>query len=148
MRVASFSPKKSAAAPSDAAFMGRGAWLLAGVAAVALASSSGCGGPAQRPLAAPPVRKPHSIVPAFESVSPRDAIVRVVGDVGCTGTLIADDQVLTARSCVAVHDGAGRPLARDQLPEQLSVELGGDFLPWGEVRVRANRRAGVRLRRG
>ena len=36
-----------------------------------------------------------------------------------------------------MHDAAGVPLLRDQPPEQLSVELGGDFLPWGEVKVRA-----------
>jgi hypothetical protein len=70
-------------------------------------------------------------------MSVRDAIVRVVGDVGCTGTLIADDLVLTARACVAVRDGAGLPLPRLQSPERLRVELGGDYFPWAEAEVRA-----------
>src|SRR6185369_13899799 len=66
-----------------------------------------------------------------------DAIVRITGDVSCTGTLIADDRVLTAHHCVAARDSAGRALDHDERPDQLSIELGGDYLPWGEVSVRA-----------
>jgi hypothetical protein len=63
----------------------------------------------------------------LELMSARDTIVRIVGDVGCTGTLIAEDRVLTARACVAGHERPGL---------LLRVELGGDYFPWGEVGVR------------
>ena len=66
-----------------------------------------------------------------------NAVVRVVGDVTCTGTLIAEDLVLTAHHCVAERDADGNVLSRDRAPESLTIELGGDDLPWGEVKVRA-----------
>lgn len=66
-----------------------------------------------------------------------DSIVRiVVGEVACTGTLIAPEQVLTAHHCVAERGPEGEYLERDINPNQIKVELGGDFLPWGEVSVR------------
>lgn len=66
-----------------------------------------------------------------------DSIVRVVvGEVACTGTLIAADQVLTAHHCLAERGPDGEYLERDVHPRQISVELGGGFLPWGEVSVR------------
>lgn len=65
-----------------------------------------------------------------------DAIVRVVGDASCTGTLIGEDLVLTAHHCVTARDD-GRLIERDLEPERLRVELGGDDLPWGDVGVRA-----------
>jgi V8-like Glu-specific endopeptidase len=80
---------------------------------------------------------PRRFQPGSEPGAAQDAVVRIVGDVSCTGTLIADDQVLTAHRCVAVHDQQGHPLRRDKPAEQLSVELGGDDLPWGGVGVRA-----------
>lgn len=67
----------------------------------------------------------------------QDAIVRVVGPVSCTGTLIADDLVLTAHHCVAQRDAQGKVQTRDQEASDLRVELGGDDLPWGEVGVKA-----------
>lgn len=67
----------------------------------------------------------------------QDAIVRVVGEVSCTGTLIADDLVLTAHHCVSQRDEAGSVLTRDAAPTSIHIELGGDDLPWGEVRVKA-----------
>jgi hypothetical protein len=67
-----------------------------------------------------------------------DYVVRiVVGSVTCSGALIQEDRVLTAHHCVAAHDRDGAPLGRDVRPEQVRVELGGDYLPWGEVGVRA-----------
>jgi hypothetical protein len=68
---------------------------------------------------------------------PNNAVVRVVSDVACTGTLIAEDLVLTAHHCVAERDADGQVLNRDKPAEKFMVELGGDDLPWGEVQVRA-----------
>jgi hypothetical protein len=64
-----------------------------------------------------------------------DAIVRVVGPVGCSGALVAEDLVLTAHHCVVRRDARGRPLPERVSPEELRIELGGDDLPWGEVDV-------------
>jgi hypothetical protein len=77
------------------------------------------------------------LLPPFELATADDAVVRIVSDVTCTGTLIAEDLVLTAHHCVAARDENGRTLRRDQEPEAISIELGGDYLPWGEVTVRA-----------
>ena len=67
-----------------------------------------------------------------------DYVVRiVVGSVTCSGALIQEDRVLTAHHCVAARDRDGAALERDVRPEQVRVELGGDYLPWGEVGVRA-----------
>ena len=83
--------------------------------------------------------RPMSFLPPMELVSPRDAIVRVVGagNVTCTGTLFADDLVLTAHHCVSARDKKGRVLDHDMAPEDVQIELGGDYLPWGEAKVRA-----------
>jgi hypothetical protein len=59
-----------------------------------------------------------------------------VTEVTCTGTLIAEDLVLTAHHCVSRRDAKGRALEEDIAPSEISVELGGDYLPWGEVAVR------------
>lgn len=67
----------------------------------------------------------------------QDAIVRVVGPVSCTGTLIADDLVLTAHHCVTQRGPHGTPLQKDEEAANMRVELGGDDLPWGEVGVKA-----------
>jgi hypothetical protein len=77
------------------------------------------------------------ILPPIELSERDDAIVRVVSDVNCSGVLIDDKLVLTAHHCVAERDSAGKPLHRDVDPSKVSVELGGDYLPWGEVGVRA-----------
>lgn len=66
-----------------------------------------------------------------------DAVVRVVGAVSCSGTLIADDLVLTAHHCLSQRDGRGRVLNKDVAAETVKVELGGGDFPWGEVGVRA-----------
>ena len=67
-----------------------------------------------------------------------DYVVRiVVGSVTCSGALIQEDRVLTAHHCVAARDGDGVVQAHNVKPEQVRVELGGDYLPWGEVGVRA-----------
>lgn len=65
-----------------------------------------------------------------------DFVVRVVvGDGSCTGTLIVEDQVLTAHHCVA-HRAEGEA-ARNVKASEVRVELGGDDFPWGDVAVRA-----------
>lgn len=67
-----------------------------------------------------------------------DYVVRiVVGSVACSGALIHEDRVLTAHHCVAARDGSGQVQLHNVKPEQVRVELGGDYLPWGEVGVRA-----------
>jgi hypothetical protein len=81
--------------------------------------------------------RPLRLLPPFELVERHDAVVRLVSDVTCTGTLIADDRVLTAHHCVAARDEHGRVLDRNKEPEEIEIELGGDYLPWGEVKVRA-----------
>jgi len=65
-----------------------------------------------------------------------DAVVRIVGAVSCTGTLIADDLVLTAHHCVSARSPSGRVLAEDVAPERLRVEIGGGDFPYAESSVR------------
>lgn len=56
-----------------------------------------------------------------------DAVVRLVGpSKTCSGTLIEDDLVLTAHHCVHGLEAG-----------QIRIELGGDYLAWGEVKPRA-----------
>ncbi len=71
-------------------------------------------------------------------VDEEDYIVRVVAnDVTCSGTLIDSDQVVTAHHCVSQRDAAGEILHSDVAPDRVRVELGGGYLPWAEVGVRA-----------
>lgn len=85
--------------------------------------------------------RPLDLLPPVELLMDRgpdnDGVVRVVGTVSCTGTLIAEDLVLTAHHCVSERDAEGRALPYDVDAQRVSVELGGDYLPWGEVGVRA-----------
>jgi hypothetical protein len=55
----------------------------------------------------------------------------------CTGTLIADDLVLTAHHCVVERSAHGEFGARSIAASALEVELGGDYLPWGNVGLKA-----------
>jgi hypothetical protein len=76
--------------------------------------------------------------PSAALASPGDAVVRVVGpQMTCTGTLIAEDIVLTAHHCVVERDARGAFTARPLPPASLQVELGGDYLPWGNVGLKA-----------
>lgn len=108
---------------------------------------SGCHMPAPRQRSADGIATPAAIgdaaVRPFEppialAADPReDAIVRIVGPVACSGVLVYDDLVLTAHHCVSRRDRSGKVTSSDLDPEQVSIELGGDDLPWGEVGVRA-----------
>lgn len=103
-----------------------------------------------------PIRPPPSTVPTVPAaaVSIRDRqplgngnlvlsgeedfVVRIVAPATtCSGTLIAEDLVLTAHHCVSVRDGAGRMLPADLDAEQLTVEVGSGHFPWAELPVKA-----------
>ncbi len=106
--------------------------------------AAGCEKPTQRPaiLAVPAARsddegRPLRLLPPFALATANDAVVRIVSDVTCSGTLVAEDLVLTAHHCVVARDAKGRPLHRNLPARDLGIELGGDHLPWGEVKVRA-----------
>jgi hypothetical protein len=105
----------------------------------------GCGLAGKRTPVATPAshgqaeERPFSFQPPvdLDGEAKVNSVVRVVGDVTCTGTLIAEDLVLTAHHCVSERDADGTVQGRDKDPESLTIELGGDDLPWGEVKVRA-----------
>jgi hypothetical protein len=68
---------------------------------------------------------------------PDEAVVHVLSrGVGCSGTLITPDLVLTAHHCIVERDAAGEIVDRDLDPSQVQVELGGDYLPWATAAVR------------
>jgi hypothetical protein len=93
----------------------------------------------QRPAASPDdeSRDSPSDVPLALAIE-EDHVVRVVaGPTTCSGALIDGDRVLTAHHCVAERDKFGEIVGRDVPAERIRVELGGDYLPWGEVGVRA-----------
>jgi hypothetical protein len=67
-----------------------------------------------------------------------DSVVRVVTPhTACTGTVIEERLVLTAHHCIAERNQFGEYLERDIPARDIEVQLGGDYLPWGEVRVTA-----------
>lgn len=73
----------------------------------------------------------------FAIASPEDAIVRVMAPTAtCSGTLVEDDLVLTAHHCVVQRGTKGEFTKTDLDAKDLSVELGGDYLPWGTVGVK------------
>jgi secreted trypsin-like serine protease len=69
---------------------------------------------------------------------PDEAVVRVVSrGVGCSGTLITNNLVLTAHHCMVERDANGEILDRDLPASELEVEVGGDFHPLTTVPVAA-----------
>jgi V8-like Glu-specific endopeptidase len=114
-------------------------------AIVALAwTAIGCGSANSLRRGAPPIpasdawQGNRAHVLPFALAAPDDYVVRVVaGSVACSGTLIADDRVLTAHHCVSGRNDRGEFVNRDVDPSAIRVELGGDYMPWGEVGVRA-----------
>jgi Trypsin len=78
------------------------------------------------------------LAPSLGLASPGDAVVRVVGpQMTCSGTLIAEDLVLTAHHCVVERTAHGELTAKALPPSSVQVELGGDYLPWGNVGLSA-----------
>jgi hypothetical protein len=53
----------------------------------------------------------------------------------CSGTLIDDDLVLTAVHCLVKRGPHGEFTREPLSPTDLTIELGGDYLPWGQVGV-------------
>jgi V8-like Glu-specific endopeptidase len=93
--------------------------------------------PAQSPSSDVPP-EPLLFAPPFALATPEDAVVRVVGPQRiCTGTLIEDDLVLTAHHCVVKLDARGAFTNDVVDPDELQIELGGDYLAWGTVKTRA-----------
>lgn len=91
------------------------------------------------PAAAMTVRDRQSLGRGHLALSgEEDFVVRIVAPATtCSGTLIAEDLVLTAHHCVSVRDGAGRMLPADLDPEQLTVEFGSGHFPSAELGVKA-----------
>src|SRR5882672_12629260 len=82
--------------------------------------------------------RPWSLSPPIGVSLPDEAVVHVVSKgVGCSGTLITSNLVLTAHHCVVERSPEGEILDKDLPASALEVELGGDYLPWGTVKVRA-----------
>ncbi len=78
------------------------------------------------------------VSPSVALASPADAVVRVVsGRSTCSGTLIAEDLVLTAHHCVVERDAHGLITSKVLPASGVQVELGGDYLPWGNVGLKA-----------
>ncbi len=100
------------------------------------------------PRARPPVAVPAADVkegpplrffpPPFALAAPEDAIVRIVGpQMNCSGALVDDDLILTAHHCVVERGPQGEYTKQLVAAKDLHVELGGDYLAWGQVRVAA-----------
>ena len=69
---------------------------------------------------------------------PDEAVVHVVSKGSAVrGTLITNNLVLTAHHCIVERDAKGEILESDLPSSAIEVELGGDYLPWGTVKVRA-----------
>lgn len=75
--------------------------------------------------------------PPIQLAVAEDAIVRLVGPkTTCSGTLVAEDLVLTAHHCVVDLDAKGGFKKDLVAPGDMRVELGGDYLPWGTIDVK------------
>lgn len=109
---------------------------------LAVLASAGCAPQGRaRPLrasSAEDIAAERLLAQPFAVAVAEDAIVRVVGpSTTCTGTLIADDLILTAHHCVVERGAQGEFTKHAIEPSQIKVELGGDEFAWGEVNVRA-----------
>lgn len=78
------------------------------------------------------------LAPSVGLASPGDEVVRVVGpQMTCSGALIAEDLVLTAHHCVVERGAHGEFSTAVLSAGAIDVELGGDYLPWGHVGLKA-----------
>lgn len=119
---------------------------LARLAAVGtlFASSLGCAGlphksrhVSYRPSAQEELAEQRLLAQPFALAVPEDAIVRVVGpSTTCTGTVIHDDLILTAHHCLVERGPRGEFTKKTLEPDQVRIELGGDYFAWGEVGVK------------
>jgi len=67
-----------------------------------------------------------------------EAVVRVISNgVGCSGTLISNNLVLTAHHCMVERDVTGDIVDQDLPASALEVEVGGDYHPGATVPVAA-----------
>jgi hypothetical protein len=118
------------------------------VSAAAAIALTGCadlpfGHPAATPAVTPASSQAQQdlellLSPSVGLASPADAIVRVVAPrTNCSGTLIAEDLVLTAHHCVVQRDAKGLITTKLLPAASIEVELGGDYLPWGNVGLKA-----------
>ena len=119
---------------------------LAAVVAVGgiAAMSVGCAGLPRksarvnfRPSAQEELAEQRLLSQPFALAVPEDAIARVVSPTTtCTGTVIDDDLILTAHHCVVARGPKGEFMKKSLEPNELRVELGGDYFAWGEVGVK------------
>jgi V8-like Glu-specific endopeptidase len=117
--------------------------IPAAVAVAALATAVGCAPKTK----APPVRAasnagdvPHEVLfsPQIALATPEDAVVRILTpQMSCTGTLVDDDLVLTSHHCVVERGARGEFTTKVLRGRDFRIELGGDYLPWGSVTVKA-----------
>jgi hypothetical protein len=111
------------------------------VAAAALTCA--CTTTARRPVRpasshAQEVTKLRFFPPPLALAEPEDAIVRIVlPGTTCSGTLVAEDLVLTAHHCVVRLSVDGTYGTEIVDPARVVVELGGDYLPWGNIAAKA-----------
>jgi hypothetical protein len=71
-----------------------------------------------------------------KSAPPDDAVVHVISrGVGCSGTLITNNLVLTAHHCMVERDASGEILDEDLPANELEVEVDGDNRPAAMVPV-------------
>jgi len=85
-----------------------------------------------------PNARPEIADAPWTLASEDDYVVRIVaGNVTCSGTIIDADRVLTAHHCVSKRDALGNMLPSNVPASTVRIELGGDYLPWAEVAVRA-----------
>jgi hypothetical protein len=126
--------------PSPLSLLTRSGLALVAAPSLLLACAHQAGSIVVRPAANAhaPSHLPVLLYPPVALASPEDAVVRVVGpEMTCSGTLVDDDLVLTAHHCV-VKRGAGGAFTRENVSAaDLQIELGGDYLAWGTVGVRA-----------
>lgn len=116
------------------------------LALAALTAATGCAAGRSRKLPITPAAQKAEaeaevdrlFSPPFALAVPEDAVVRIVTPgATCTGTLIEDDLILTAHHCMVERGPRGEYTRRVLGPDDVKIELGGDYLAWGEVQPRA-----------